>query len=60
MYLISTLIPPTDIAESSEGISGCSQLCSNTIESYNYICQNGYQLDSDNHTCLGKIINVLS
>ena len=50
----------TDIDECSEGISGCSQVCSNTIGNYRCICQNGYQLDSDNHTCLGKTINVLS
>ena len=53
------MIQPTDIDECSEGISGCSQLCSNTIGSYSCLCHIGYQLDSDNHTCLGKIINAL-
>ena len=58
--MISTFIlSHTDIDECSEGISGCSQLCSNTIGSYNCNCQNGYQLGIDNHTCLGKIINAL-
>ena len=57
--MISTLILPTDIDECSEGISECSQLCINTIGSYSCSCQNGYQLDSDNHTCLGKIIDAL-
>ena len=59
MFLISTLILPTDIDECNEGISGCSQLCSNTIGSYSCSCQSGYQVGSDNHTCLGKIINAL-
>ena len=49
----------TDIDECSEGISGCSHLCSNTIVGYSCNCQNGYQVDSDNHTCLGNFINVL-
>ena len=46
----------TDIDECSEGISGCTQLCTNTIGSYRCSCQYGYQLGIDNHTCLGKII----
>ena len=41
-----------DINECSEGISGCNQICSNTLGSYTCICQNGYQLDTDNHTCI--------
>ena len=41
-----------DINECSEGISGCNQICSNTLGSYICICQNGYQLDTDNHTCI--------
>ena len=60
IYLISTLMPFTDIDECSECISGCCQLCSNTIRSYKCICQNVYQLNSDNPTCLGKTINALS
>ena len=47
----------TDIDECSEGISGCTQLCTNTIGSYRCTCQYGYQLGIDNHTCLGKIIS---
>ena len=48
-----------DINECSEGISGCSQLCINTIGSYSCSCQFGYQLDSDSYTCLGKDILAL-
>ena len=40
-----------DIDECSEGVSGCSQLCTNTIGSYTCTCRNGYQLGNDNHTC---------
>ena len=59
MFLVSTLILHTDIDECSEGISGCSQLCINTIGSYSCGCLNGYHLGSDNHTCLGKVFNAL-
>ena len=40
-----------DINECSQGTSGCSQLCTNTIGSYTCACHNGYQLSNDNHTC---------
>ena len=40
-----------DVDECSEGTSGCSQLCTNTIGSYTCTCDNGYQLTNDNHTC---------
>ena len=40
-----------DIDECSEGVSGCSQICVNTIGSYTCSCQNGYKLSNDNHTC---------
>ena len=43
----------TDIHECSEGISGCNQVCSNTIGSYYCTCFEGYYLGGDNHTCLG-------
>ena len=40
-----------DINECSEGVSGCSQLCVNTIGSYTCSCQDGYELSNDNQTC---------
>ena len=40
-----------DINECSEGVFGCSQLCTNTIGSYTCTCHNGYQISNDNHTC---------
>ena len=41
----------SDIDECSEGTSGCSQLCTNTIGNYTCTCDNGYQLTNDDHTC---------
>ena len=41
-----------DIDECSEGTSGCNQICSNTLGSYTCSCQDGYELDIDNHTCI--------
>ena len=59
VILLSTLILLADIDECSEGISGCSHLCINTVGSYSCSCHNGYQYGSDNHSCLGKINNIL-
>ena len=42
-----------DIDECAEGISGCSQTCSNTVGSYICSCRTGYRLASDNHGCIG-------
>jgi len=43
-----------DIDECSEGISGCSQFCNNTIGSFNCSCQNGYQnSELDHRICIG-------
>ena len=35
-----------------DGTSDCSQMCNNTIGSYNCSCDNGFQLDSDGLTCI--------
>ena len=43
-----------DINECSQGISGCSQQCINTIGSYECGCITGYYLASNNRTCLGS------
>ena len=40
-----------DIDECIEGTSGCNQVCSNTLGSYECSCERGYELDTDNHTC---------
>ena len=44
----------SDINECNLNISGCSQECVNTVGSYYCDCDNGYLLDSDNHTCTGN------
>ena len=41
-----------DIDECMENISNCNQLCSNTQGSYICYCYSGYELDSDDHTCI--------
>ena len=44
----------TDIDECALGISGCNQICTNTIGSYMCNCYPGYQISSDHSTCVGK------
>uniref|UniRef100_A0A1X7VPG7 Deleted in malignant brain tumors 1 protein n=1 Tax=Amphimedon queenslandica TaxID=400682 RepID=A0A1X7VPG7_AMPQE len=41
-----------DIDECQQGISGCSQVCTNTIGSYLCSCYPGYQLSNDSHYCI--------
>ena len=43
-----------DTDECALGISGCNQVCTNTIGSYACSCYLGYQLTSDNRICAGK------
>ena len=49
----STTSFPTDINECEEGVSGCSQLCNNTVGSYLCSCTNGYSLLEDGRNCVG-------
>ena len=53
-YYNFTFFIVTDIDECFEGISGCSQYCVNNVGSYYCTCDNGYLLNSDQHTCDGK------
>ena len=32
----------------------CSQICNNTVGSYQCLCRDGYELANDSHTCDGK------
>ena len=32
----------------------CSQMCNNTVGSYQCLCWDGYELANDSHTCDGK------
>ena len=49
-----------DIDECQQGISGCSQVCTNTIGSYKCSCNAGYQLTNDSHTCIGLELFVVT
>ena len=51
---VMILTYPTDINECEEGVSGCSQLCNNTVGGYFCSCMNGYSLLEDGHNCVGK------
>ena len=53
-FKITIIFIILDIDECSMGLSGCSQLCVNTIGSYVCGCYPGYQLSSDNQTCASK------
>ena len=43
-----------DIDECTRGTSGCDHNCINTNGSYYCTCMDGYELESDNHTCTGN------
>ena len=49
----------SDIDECVQGLAECSQRCNNTIGSYFCTCMDGYELESDNHTCTGDKINYV-
>ena len=42
-----------------QGLAGCSQRCNNTVGSYFCTCMDGYELESDNHTCTGDQIKYV-
>ena len=43
----------SDIDECEQGSDGCDHNCTNTVGSYYCTCMDGYELESDNHTCTG-------
>ena len=43
----------TDIDECDEHLSGCNQLCTNTIGGHYCTCFAGFLLASNNRTCQG-------
>ena len=53
MYTYSCDIFYLDINECAEGIDNCDHNCTNTEGSFNCLCRNGYELDSDGHNCSG-------
>jgi len=46
-----------DINECQTDNGGCTQTCDNTDGSYQCSCIKGYELTSDNHTCVGMLYN---
>ena len=44
-----------DVNECDTNNGGCSQTCTNTIGSFECLCNTGYELDSDESTCIGKL-----
>ena len=44
-----------DINECGKGNGGCSHMCNNTIGSYQCFCEDGYELEADQHLCNGKV-----
>ena len=45
----------TDTNECGNNDGGCNQTCGNTVGSYNCECNEGYNLNSDEHGCDGKM-----
>ena len=43
----------TDVDECAEGISECSQDCTNSVGSFTCLCRDGYSLDEDGKSCNG-------
>ena len=50
-----TYISHSDIDECVDGTDGCDHNCTNTDGSYYCTCMDGYELESDYHTCTGDI-----
>ena len=44
----------SDIDECERGLAGCDHNCNNIVGSYFCTCMDGYELESDNHTCTGN------
>ena len=52
---VSSFLTHIDIDECTENSNGCNQLCTNTPGSYACYCNVGYELSSDQKTCVGKL-----
>ena len=49
-----------DIDECATDTDNCGEFCHNLVGSYYCSCSAGYQLDSDDHTCVGMYIFSLT
>ena len=50
------LIQLTDTNECEDDNGGCDHTCINIGGSYQCACNDGYKLNSDFHSCIGKIL----
>ena len=48
-----------DINECDEENGSCAHICNNRIGSYQCFCEDGYELDSDQHSCNGTNSKLL-
>ena len=46
---------PADIDECESMVSGCQHSCTNTAGSYECMCDRGYSLSTDGHSCEGVL-----
>ena len=53
MYGDSGPCSPADIDECESMVSGCQHSCTNTAGSYECMCDRGYSLSTDGHSCEG-------
>ena len=51
-------ITHSDINECLTNNGGCHHNCHNSVGSYSCSCNNGYQLNSDGHTCEGRLCSL--
>lgn len=54
-YELTCLTTFVDIDECDEGLHNCEQICINSIGSYTCQCYSGCELNSNNHSCTGKL-----
>ena len=50
----------SDIDECEQGSDGCDHNSTNTVGSYYCTCMDGYELESDNHTCTGMHVATVN
>ena len=55
---ITPIVFFADINECDDNNGGCEQICQNTVGSYYCECEEGYELNCDDHACDGKIANL--
>ena len=54
MHCLHVQLSYVDINECSDGIHSCEQVCNNTHGAHSCLCRDGYRLNSDGFSCMGK------